>query len=151
LHTQDEANQPFDLATGPLIRFSLIRLAEHEHILLLTIHHIVSDGWSMGVVVREVAALYRAFLEGLPSPLPALPIQYADFAHWQRGWLRDGVLAQQLDYWKLQLADSPSLLALPTDRPRPSRLSHAGATIPFTVPSALVWALQGLGRKARCS
>ncbi|WP_266160111.1 SDR family NAD(P)-dependent oxidoreductase, partial [Dyella silvatica] len=146
---RDEANQPFDLASGPLIRFRLIRLAETEHVLLLTIHHIVSDGWSMGVVVREVAALYRAFMQGLPSPLPELPIQYADFAHWQRQWLSGELLQQQLSYWKQQLADSPSLLMLPTDRPRPALPSHGGATLSFVLPPALVAAMQALGRQTQ--
>ncbi|MFC5743664.1 condensation domain-containing protein, partial [Dyella tabacisoli] len=149
VHLQDEANKPFDLATGPLIRFSLIRLADNEHVLLLTIHHIVSDGWSMGIVVREVAALYQAFMQGLPSPLSELPIQYVDFAHWQRQWLSGDVLEQQLGYWKRQLADSTSLLMLPTDRPRPSLLTHNGAMLPFAVPAALVSDLQALGRQTQ--
>ncbi|WP_216840682.1 condensation domain-containing protein, partial [Dyella sp. S184] len=84
---QEELARPFDLQIGPLLRFGLLRLAEDEHILFLTMHHIVSDGWSVGVVMRELAALYRAFMQGLPSPLTDLPIQYADFAQWQRQWL----------------------------------------------------------------
>ncbi|MFC5743592.1 non-ribosomal peptide synthetase [Dyella tabacisoli] len=146
LRLQEEAVAQFDLSTGPLIRPSLLKLADEEHVLLLAMHHIVSDGWSMGVVVREMAALYAAFVEGQPSPLPELPIQYADFAHWQRAWLRGEVLERQLNYWKRQLADSPSLLALPTDRPRPPQASHAGATVPFAIPAALVTQLQSLGR-----
>ncbi len=142
---QDEASQPFDLSSGPLIRFRLIRVAAQEHILLLTVHHIVSDGWSMGVVVREVAALYPAFMQGQPSPLPDLPIHYADFAHWQRQWLSGDVLERQRHYWKQRLAGSPSLLPLPTDRPRPPNPSHAGSTVPFNVPAALVSRLQALG------
>ncbi|MFC5743665.1 SDR family NAD(P)-dependent oxidoreductase, partial [Dyella tabacisoli] len=148
-HLHHEANKPFDLAAGPLIRFSLLRLADNEHILLLTIHHIVSDGWSMGIVVREVAALYEAFMQGLPSPLPELPIQYVDFAHWQRQWLSGGVLEQQLGYWKRQLVDSTSLLMLPTDRPRPSLPSHDGAALSFAVPAALVSDLQALGHQTQ--
>ncbi|WP_323135334.1 non-ribosomal peptide synthase/polyketide synthase [Dyella silvatica] len=147
LQLRDEASTPFDLAAGPLIRYRLIRLAEQEHVLLLTMHHIVSDGWSMGIVVREVAALYQAFMQDLPSPLAELPIQYADFAQWQRQWLSGEVLGQQLSYWKQQLADSPSLLTLPTDRPRPSSLSHRGAMLPFALPAALVSGLQGLSRQ----
>ncbi|WP_250634474.1 SDR family NAD(P)-dependent oxidoreductase, partial [Pinirhizobacter soli] len=104
LRVQKEVTTPFDLVAGPLIRFSLMRLAEEDHILLLTMHHIVSDGWSMGVVAREMVALYGAFIEGRPSPLPELPIQYADFAHWQREWLKGEVLERQLGYWKRQLA-----------------------------------------------
>ncbi|MBE1162009.1 non-ribosomal peptide synthase/polyketide synthase [Dyella acidiphila] len=142
---QEEVSQAFDLATGPLIRFRLIRLAAQEHILLFTVHHIVSDGWSMGVVVREVAALYPAFMQGQPSPLPELPIHYADFAHWQRQWLRGEVLERQRRYWKQRLAGSPGLLPLPTDRPRPSSPSHAGASVPFAVPAVLVSRLHALG------
>ncbi|GGA41733.1 hypothetical protein GCM10010981_33430 [Dyella nitratireducens] len=142
---QDEASQPFDLSTGPLIRFRLIRLAAQEHILLFTVHHIVSDGWSMGVVVREMAALYPAFMQGRPSPLPDLPIHYADFATWQRQWLSGDVLERQRDYWKRRLAGSPGLLALPTDRPRPPSPSYAGSTVPMAVPAALVSRLQTLG------
>jgi amino acid adenylation domain-containing protein len=145
----EEAKTRFDLETDLLIRGALLQLDEQEHILLLTMHHIVSDGWSLGVVVREMAALYRAFLDGQPSPLLDLPIQYADFAHWQRDWLRGDVLERQLGYWKRQLADSPSLLALPTDRPRPSQSSHVGATLPFAVPAALVSNLQALARRAQ--
>src|SRR5581483_6781497 len=102
----------------------------------------------MNIMVRELCALYRAFLEERPSPLPELAIQYADFAHWQRQWLR-GEVIQQLEYWKRQLAGAPALLALPTDRPRPSRLSHAGATVPFVVPAALVAELQALGSRTQ--
>ncbi|RUL78905.1 non-ribosomal peptide synthetase [Dyella choica] len=149
LRTQEDAVALFDLSTGPLIRFHLIKLGDEEHILLLAMHHIVSDGWSMGVVVRELAALYRAFLQGEPSPLRPLPLQYADFAHWQREWLRGEILERQLSYWKRQLADSPSLLALPTDRPRPPQSSHAGATLPFALPATVVARLQELGRSAR--
>jgi hypothetical protein len=115
-----EAQQPFDLAMGPLLRATLLHLGEAEHVLLLTMHHIVSDGWSMGVLIRELAALYEAFSSGKPSPLPQLPIQYADFAHWQRQWLQGEVLAAQLSYWQQQLAGAPAVLELPTDRPRPA-------------------------------
>ena len=97
------------------------------------------------VLVREIGAVYAAYTQGQPSPLPELPIQYADFAHWQRQWLSGAVLERQLDYWKRQLADSPSLLALPTDRPRLPQPSHAGALVSFKVPAALVSELQALG------
>ena len=100
----EEAQQPFDLAMGPLLRAKLLHLGEAEHVLLLTMHHIISDGWSVGVLIRELAALYQAFSTGKPSPLPQLPIQYADFAHWQRQWLQGEVLAAQLSYWEQQLA-----------------------------------------------
>ncbi|MEZ0206385.1 condensation domain-containing protein, partial [Ideonella sp.] len=148
-HLQAEADRPFDLATGPLIRFCLLRLASDAHLLLVTMHHIVSDGWSMGIVVQEVAALYRSFQQGLPPSLPALPIQYADFAEWQRQRLSGGLLAQQLGYWRHKLEGSPQLLALPTDRPRPTKLGHRGAALPFTVPATAVAGLRALGHQAQ--
>src|SRR6476469_4768333 len=122
----EEARRPFDLASGPLLRAALLRLGEQDSVLLLTMHHIISDGWSMGVFFRELSALYAAFATGQDSPLPPLPIQYADFATWQRGWLQGAVLAKQLGYWKRRLAGLP-LLALPTDRPRPAAPSFQGA------------------------
>ncbi|MBB6249458.1 non-ribosomal peptide synthetase, partial [Rhodanobacter sp. A1T4] len=149
LRLQEEVAKPFDLAVGPLVRFGLLRLADEEHILYLTMHHIVSDGWSVGVVMHELAALYRSFTQGQPSPLSDLPIQYADFAQWQRQWLSMEVLAPQLSYWKQQLANSPSLLTLPTDRPRPARLSHRGAMLSFMLPATLVSALRGLGNETQ--
>lgn len=99
----DEARQPFDIAQGPLFRFKLLRLTPEEHVLLLTMHHIISDGWSSEVFFRELTALYEAFATGKPSPLPELPVQYADFAHWQCQWLQGEVLKTQLGYWKQQL------------------------------------------------
>src|SRR5262249_40007891 len=110
----DEARAPFDLGCGPLIRTTLLRLSETEYVLLVTMHHIISDGWSMGIFYREMTALYAAFIAGNPSPLPDLPVQYADFAVWQRDWLQGDVLHSQLGYWKHQLHDLP-LLQLPTD------------------------------------
>ncbi|MBA3712218.1 MAG: amino acid adenylation domain-containing protein [Pyrinomonadaceae bacterium] len=115
----DEAQRPFDLTQGPLVRANLLRLDEREHVLLLTMHHIVSDDWSMGVFFRELATLYDAFSAGRPSPLEELPIQYADYAVWQQEWLRGEVLEQQLSYWKQHLAGAPAVLELPTDHPRP--------------------------------
>jgi hypothetical protein len=94
---------------GPLLRVSLMRLGAEEHVALVMMHHIVSDGWSIGVLVHEVAALYSAYVRGEESPLAELPIQYADFAHWQRGWLQGEVLAAQLDYWRAELADAPTV------------------------------------------
>ncbi|NVD98021.1 non-ribosomal peptide synthetase [Massilia sp. BJB1822] len=143
---QDEAQTPFKLATGPLIRSGLLRLSAEEHILLVTIHHIVSDGWSMGVLVREVGALYAAYVQGRPSPLPPLPIQYADFAEWQRQWLSGAVLERQLGYWRSRLADCPELLNLPTDRPRPAAATHVGASMPFSIPVELAAQLRELSR-----
>src|SRR5262249_55025226 len=101
---QAEARRPFDLQTGPLVRMCLLRLAEREHVLVATMHHIICDGWSLGVFVRELSALYDAFSKGLPSPLPELSIQYADFALWQRQWFQGDTLAAYLAYWKARLA-----------------------------------------------
>ncbi|MBZ4423360.1 non-ribosomal peptide synthetase, partial [Myxococcus sp. RHSTA-1-4] len=123
---EQESHQPFDLAEGPLLRMTLLKVSEQQHILVLVMHHIVSDGWSMGVLVREVAALYEAFSEGRPSPLPELAVQYPDYAVWQRDWLKGEVLEAQLGYWKKQLAGVPQALELPTDRPRPAVQSFRG-------------------------
>ena len=138
--TTQEAQRPFDLSKDPLLRVTLLRLDEAEHILLLILHHIVSDGWSMGVLIREIAALYRAYLEAADESnsvssfiLPELPIQYADFAYWQREWLQGEVLETQLAYWRQQL-DGISLLNLPTDRPRPAVQSYQGATQLLKLP-----------------
>ena len=128
-HAREEAQRPFDLAGGLMIRACLLRLADEEHVLLFTMHHIASDGWSIGVLVREVVTLYDAYSNSKPSPLPELALQYADFAQWQREWLQDTVLDSQLSYWKKQLADSQqSVLELPTDRPRPLVQTFRGAT-----------------------
>ncbi|MBW4649607.1 MAG: amino acid adenylation domain-containing protein [Kastovskya adunca ATA6-11-RM4] len=133
----EEAQRPFDLEQDLLLRATLLQLGETEHILLLTMHHIVSDGWSMGVLVREVAALYKAFTRGEPSPLPELPIQYADFAVWQQEWLLREALDAQLSYWKQQLGGAPSRLKLPTDRSRPEVQTFRGATSRFVLPKDL--------------
>ena len=124
-----EAVQPFDLAAGPLLRATLLRLGAERHVLLLTMHHIVSDGWSMEILLRELVALYEAFAAGRPSPLPKLPVQYADFAVHQRRWLGGGALERQLDYWRRQLAGAPAGLDLPTDFPRPAVQTFDGATV----------------------
>jgi len=142
-----EAARPFDLAHGPLLRGVLVRLAGEVHVAALTMHHIVSDGWSMGILVREVTALYTAFSEGRPSPLPELPVQYADFAAWQRSWLLGEVLESEISFWRRQLADLPSLLALPTDRPRPAVQSFRGAVRSVRLPAGLVRQMQGLSRR----
>uniref|UniRef100_UPI001641065C MupA/Atu3671 family FMN-dependent luciferase-like monooxygenase n=2 Tax=Burkholderia gladioli TaxID=28095 RepID=UPI001641065C len=145
----DEAEAPFDLSGGPVMRVRLFRLADDDHVVAMTLHHIVSDGWSMGVLIREVAGLYAAFSQGEPSPLPALPVQYVDYAHWQRAWLTGAVLEQQLDYWRVQLADAPALLTLPTDRPRPARQRHRGAAHYFSVDARTTAGLHELGRRAQ--
>ena len=143
----EEAQRPFDLARGPLLRATLLRLDEEEHVLLMTMHHIVSDGWSMGVFFREVSALYEAYSTDSPSPLPELPIQYADFAIWQRQWLQGEELARQLSYWKQQLDDAPPVLELPTDRPRPPVQSYRGTCQSVMLPKPLTKALQALSRR----
>ncbi|WP_442937951.1 amino acid adenylation domain-containing protein [Nostoc sp.] len=130
---QQQAIQPFDLAEGALIRAALIVLSKTEHILLLCMHHIVSDAWSLGVFVQELAALYNAYSQGEPSPLTPLPIQYADFGIWQREWLQGEVLQNQISYWQQQLKDAPALLSLPTDRPRPAVQTFAGAIQEFAL------------------
>jgi len=143
----EEAHRPFDLAKGPLMRVCLM-LGSAWNALLVTMHHIVSDGWSMGVFVRELAALYEAFLRGAPSPLPELPIQYADFAHWQRRWLSGEVLENQLNYWRHQLAGAPPLLQLPTDRPRPKLQSFRGGTEYIELDGELTQKLKALSRRS---
>ncbi|MBG1265874.1 non-ribosomal peptide synthase/polyketide synthase, partial [Nostoc sp. WHI] len=144
---QQQAIQPFDLARQALVRATLVVLSETEHILLMCMHHVVSDGWSMGVFVQELAALYNAYSHGEPSPLSPLPIQYADFAIWQRQWLQGDVLQNQLSYWQKQLADAPALLSLPTDRPRPAVQTFAGATQQFTLSIELTQRLTKLSRE----
>ncbi len=141
----NEAQQPFNLATGPLLRCTLLRLTEEEHVLMFTMHHIVSDGWSMGILIQEVAALYEAFSQGQPLTLPELPIQYADFAVWQRQWLQGEVLEAQLAYWKKQLGGSLPVLQLPT-RPRPKVQTFRGATQSFSLSANLTEALKTLSR-----
>ncbi len=142
----EEARRPFDLARGPLLRSALLRLAEDEHVLVLGLHHIVSDGWSMEVLIAETAALYGAFAAGRPSPLPELPVQYADYADWQRRWLAGEVLAAHLTYWRGALAGAPPLLDLPTDRPRPPMQTFRGARRAAVLPAATAEAVRELGR-----
>ncbi len=142
-----EAQIPFDLRTGPMIRARLLDFAEDDHALLVTMHHIVSDAWSIGVLNRELTALYEAFLAGRPSPLPALPFQYGDYAHWQRGWFTGDALQESLDHVKASLAGIPRSLDLPTDRPRPQVQSHRGSTLNFALTKELSAALQELARR----
>jgi amino acid adenylation domain-containing protein len=141
----DEALSAFDLAQGPLVRACLLRLAEQEHVLLVTQHHIVSDGWSTDIMVREVCALYSAFSQGLPDPLAPLELGYADYAAWQRAELAGARVQAQVDYWKRQLNGAPALLELPLDQPRPAVQSYAGASVGFTVPAELTRRLRRLG------
>ncbi|HET9478657.1 MAG TPA: amino acid adenylation domain-containing protein, partial [Pyrinomonadaceae bacterium] len=143
----EEARRPFDLTRGPLLRAGLVRIGPEEHVLLLTVHHIVSDGWSQGVLVREVGALYEAFSQDKESPLEELPVQYADFAHWQRNWLAGEVLHKHLTYWQRQLAGDLPALDLPSDWPRPEVQSFRGATLTVTLPSSLSESLSLLCRR----
>ena len=145
-----EARQPFNLAEGPLFRAVLIRLAAEDHLLLFNMHHIVSDGWSMSVLYRELGALYSGFAAGRPSPLAELPIQYADFAQWQRQWLQGDTLERQVSYWKRQLQDLPAL-ELPTDRPRPAVQSYRGARQSIVLPQELTEALKAFSQRERVS
>ena len=146
-----EAAEPFDLRNGPLIRARLLRLKDNaeqqDALLLLTMHHIVSDGWSAELLVKEFSALYRAFTQGLAAPLAELPIQYADFACWQRQWLNGEVLERQLHYWRQQLDGSPLVLDLPTDRPRPAVMTYRGATLSFELPLETAQAVRALSRQ----
>ncbi|WP_095988189.1 non-ribosomal peptide synthase/polyketide synthase [Cystobacter fuscus] len=144
---EEEAQRPFNLAAGPLLRATLLRLSGTRHVLLVAMHHIISDGWSMGVLVREVAALYAGFVSGSAPRLPPLPVQYADYSLWQREWLRGEVLQVQLEYWKQQLAGAPQLLNLPTDRPRPAIQSLRGAMLPVRLSRTLSDALKSFGQK----
>ncbi len=142
-----EARRPFDLARGPLLRAHLLWLTADEHVLLLTMHHIISDGWSLDVLCRELGACYHAALHGVEAPLPVLPVQYADVAQWQRDRLRGDTLEEQLAYWRAQLAGAPPLLELPTDRPRPAAQTYRGATEAVLLSPALHAALQALSRR----
>jgi amino acid adenylation domain-containing protein len=145
--TAAAARQPFDLTQGPLIRTSLLRIAEAEHILLLTLHHIISDGWSATVFTRELAALYTAYSAGSSSPLPDLPVQYGDYAVWEQHRLRDNGLEAQLSYWRAQLSGAPPTLDLPTDRPRPAARTFNGATQSLALSPQLTEALRKLSRQ----
>ena len=141
-----DAQTPFDLRNGPVARATLVKLSPERHVLLLNMHHIASDGWSFGVFVRELAALSEAFSQGRPSPLPPLSLQYADFATWQRGWLKDEALDTQLSYWKRQL-DALPVLELPTDRPRPAVQTYNGAALDVRLPEELVRRLDAVCRR----
>ncbi|MGD9161545.1 MAG: condensation domain-containing protein, partial [Desulfobacteraceae bacterium] len=126
---EKEVSEPFDISAGPLIRGQLLKKTEEEHIFLLTMHHIVSDGWSMGIFMNELSALYQAFDHGNPDPLSELSIQYADYALWQRNWFKDEILEEQLNYWRTNLSGAPELLELPADKPRPAVQDYSGASI----------------------
>jgi amino acid adenylation domain-containing protein len=142
----EEASRPFDLSAGPLFRAGLLRLGEQDHVLLLSVHHIVNDGWSTQVLFRELATLYEAYREGRESPLSELPVQYADYAVWQREQLAGEALERQLSYWRERLAGAPELLELPTDHPRPAVQAFRGASERIELPAELLERLQTLGR-----
>ena len=146
-----ESQTPFDLTKSPLLRVTLLRLQPEKHILLINMHHIISDGWSIGVFIRELSHLYGAFVAGEKPTLADLPIQYADFAVWQRQWLQGKVLAAQLEYWKRQLADAPPLLELPTDRPRPAIQTFQGKTERFQLDRKLTQELKALSQQSGCT
>ncbi|MEH2199893.1 non-ribosomal peptide synthetase [Nostoc sp.] len=145
---KNEVQQLFDLEQGSLLRSSLVQLGENEYVLLLSVHHIAFDGWSEGILWRELTALYKAFSTGKPSPLPELPIQYADFAVWQRQWLQGQVMDTQLNYWKQQLAGAPPLLELPTDRVRPPIQTNRGGIKHFQLDDPLTQKLKSLSEKS---
>ena len=145
---QQEAITPFDLEIAPLIRCSLVQLDAREYVLLLVMHHIISDGWSMGILIAELSSLYQAFSAGVPSPLPELPIQYADFAIWQKQWLSGEVRETQLNYWLNQLHGAPELLQLPTDRTRPNVQTYQGARQTFAFNHELIQKLKILSSES---
>src|SRR5205085_6270817 len=142
IHEQTQAS--FDLKRGPLLRITLVRLRDEEHVLLLAMHHIVSDAWSMGVLVGEVVALYEAYASGREAARPELPLQYADFATWQREWLQGDVLEEQSAYWRRQLGGGLPILELPTDRARPALQTYNGASLSFPLSPALSQSLKAL-------
>ncbi len=147
----EESNSPFDLRQGPLLRTTLLRIHDKKHILLFAVHHIVSDAWSTGLLIHELGQLYSAFVAGRTPNLPELPIQYSDFAVWQRQWLQGAVLNEQLTYWKKQLGHNLPALQLPADRPRPPLQTFRGATILFSLPPALSKSLKALSQSERAT
>ena len=144
---EEEVKRPFDLARGPLLRASLFRLGPEEHIFVLVMHHIVCDGWSIGVFFRELEVLYGAFSQGESSPLAPVPLQYADYAVWERDWFQGEVLEKQLSYWTEQLRGAPAVLDLRGDRPRPAQRDFRGARQRFIVPPSVAQRIAALSRK----
>ena len=143
---REEAEKPFDLRSGPMLRTVLMRMGEEEHVLVVTMHHVVSDGWSVGVLIREMTALYEAYSRGEESPLAELEMQYADYAIWQREWLRGEVLEEQMRYWREELKGLEPL-EMPTDRARPAVPSHRGGVIPFIIPAEMTRELKRLSQR----
>ena len=148
-YSLQHAQEPFDLGRGPLLRVRLLELSARESVLLLGMHHIISDGWSLDVLVRELSLLYGAYVRGEEPKLAPLPLQYADYASWQRQWLQGEVLQEQLRYWKEQLRAAPATLELPTDRPRPARASFQAAAEYLQIPPQLTEGLQRVAREER--
>ncbi|MFK0310310.1 amino acid adenylation domain-containing protein [Pseudomonas sp. NPDC090233] len=144
---REEASAPFDLAHGPLLRARLLRLGAEHHVLALTVHHIVADGWSLGVLTQELSTLYSALSQGLQDPLEPLAIQYGDYAVWQRRWLAGEQLQRQTDYWRQTLEGAPSVLKLPSDRPRPERQDFSGASLPLQLDPRLAAGLRTLAQR----
>ena len=142
-----ETQRPFDLQNGPLFRTTIFQLADDEQIVLFMMHHIISDGWSMGLLFGELTAVYNATLQNKRANLPDLPIQYADFAEWQRHWLQGEVLAEQLDFWKNHLHGAPALLELPLDKPRPSQKTLLGKRQPVALPKTIAAGLKAVARE----
>ena len=146
-----ESTSPFNLSKGPLLRAKLINLSENEHILIINMHHIISDGWSIGILIRELGQVLNSLIKGKQSELQPLPIQYADFSVWQRQWLEAGELGRQLSYWKEQLQDSPDLLHLPIDYTRPPVQTYNGSTINFNISENLTTKINNISRKHGCT
>lgn len=151
LFIRTEVRQPFNLETGPLLRAYLVRLHEQEHVLFAILHHIISDGWSVGLFITEMVPLYEAFLAGQPSPLPEPPVQYVDFAAWQNSWLQGPVLDQQIAYWSNKLKGPLPSLDLPADFPRPDSMQGEGSLVAVSLPSELVQQLRLLGNREGCT
>src|SRR5262249_16377522 len=138
----EESRRPFDLTEGPMFRATLVKIGVNEHVLVLVMHHIVTDEWSMVVLLEELSQLYAARIKGENSPLEDLKIQYADFALWQRSWLSGAVLEKQLDYWKKRLGGAPEMLELPSDSARPAVMKYEGSAHTFVLPQRLSQSLK---------
>ncbi|MCH8620247.1 condensation domain-containing protein, partial [Undibacterium sp. TS12] len=148
---ESQAKKPYDLAAGPMFRTALLRAGTRKSALMLMMHHIISDGWSIDLLLKELSIIYTAFVQGQPSPLPALSIQYGDYALWQRQWLQGEELNRQLEYWTSKLGSASEALDLPTDKPRPSTASYHAASWHFTIPQALSSALVQFSRQEGAS
>ena len=146
---QREQLHKFDLSKGPLTRVTLVRLAETQHVFVMAMHHIVVDGWSLAILIGELSDLYTAFSQEMPSPLREVSLQYADYAVWERSWLKDDVLDKEIRYWRARLEGAPAFLDLPTDRPRPREPTYSGSSVPLELPVALCEAVDTLSRREK--